>query len=94
MKSHSVSLRYTSICAGIVVAVTFHKVDYAPNAETGTQGDHQGLKNADSRIEKCHGKKKEPPMIQIVSDAFSCCFTDQSSCWEDNSSPDRSIVST
>lgn len=93
MKSHSVSLRYTSICAGIVVAVTFHEVDYAPNAKAGTQGDHQRLKNADSRVEKCHGKKKEPPMIQIVSERFSDFFTDQPSCWE-GISPDRSAVST
>ena len=40
--------------AGVVVAVTFQEVDDAPDAEASAEGDHKGLKNGDSLIEKCH----------------------------------------
>ena len=43
-----------SICAGVVVSVAFQQVDGSPNAETGTEGDDEGLENADSRVEKFH----------------------------------------
>ena len=43
-----------SIRAGVVVAVTFQEVDDAPDAEASAEGDHKGLKNGDSLIEKCH----------------------------------------
>ncbi len=39
-----------SICAGVVVSVAFQQVDDAPNAETGTEGDDEGLENADSLL--------------------------------------------
>ena len=32
---------------GVVVAVTFQQVDDAPHAETGTEGDNEGLENGD-----------------------------------------------
>ena len=48
------SLPYMSICAGVVVAVTFQQVDDTPDAETSAQSDNEGLKNGDSLIEKCH----------------------------------------
>ena len=48
------SLRHMSICPGVVVAVAFEQVDCAPNAETSTESDHEGLENADSRLEKSH----------------------------------------
>ena len=48
------SLPYMSICARIVVAVTFEEVDDTPDAETCAEGDNEGLKNGDSLIEKCH----------------------------------------
>ena len=39
---------------GVVVAVTFQQVDDAPHAETGTEGDNEGLENGDCLIEKFH----------------------------------------
>ena len=39
---------------GVVVAVTFQQVDDAPYAETGTEGDNEGLENGDCLIEKFH----------------------------------------
>ena len=43
-----------SISAGVVVSVAFQQVNGSPNAETGTEGDDEGLENADSRVEKFH----------------------------------------
>ena len=40
--------------AGVVVAVTFQQVDRTPDTETGTQSDDEGLKDPNSRVEKCH----------------------------------------
>ena len=37
---------------GVVVAVTFQQVDDTPHAETGTEGDNEGLENGDCLIEK------------------------------------------
>lgn len=39
---------------GIIVAVTFEQVDDAPNAETGTESNNEGLKNVDSRVKEIH----------------------------------------
>ena len=43
-----------SICAGVVVAISFQKVDAAPHTEAGTQGNHQGLKSRNCGLKKCH----------------------------------------
>ena len=48
------SLPHMSIGAGVVVAVTFQQVDDTPHAETGTEGDNEGLENGDCLIEKFH----------------------------------------
>ena len=40
--------------AGVVVAISFQKVNDSPHAQTSAQGNHEGLKNGDSLIEKCH----------------------------------------
>lgn len=48
------SLSYTSICARIIISVPFQQVDRAPNPETGTQRDDEGLKDPNSRVKKCH----------------------------------------
>ena len=48
------TLSHMSIRAGVVVAVTFQQVDDAPYAETGTEGDNEGLENGDCLIEKFH----------------------------------------
>lgn len=54
IKFFCVSLRHMSICAGVVVSVAFQQVNGSPDAETGTEGDDEGLENADSRVEKFH----------------------------------------
>ena len=43
-----------ALSAGVVVSVAFQQVDCSPNAEAGTEGDDEGLENADSRVEKFH----------------------------------------
>ena len=48
------SLRHMSICAWVVVAVTFEKVDNAPTAETRADSDHDDLERVDCGNEKCH----------------------------------------
>ena len=48
------SLLNISIGTGVVVAVTFQQVDDAPHAETGTEGDNEGLENGDCLIKKFH----------------------------------------
>ena len=48
------SLLTVRISAGVVVSVAFQQVDGSPNAEAGTEGDDEGLENADSRVEKFH----------------------------------------
>ena len=48
------SLPYMSICTRVVVAVTFEQVDNAPDTETGTERDNEGLKNGDCLFKKCH----------------------------------------
>ena len=48
------SLPHMSIRAGVVVAVTLQQVDDTPHAETGTEGDNEGLENGDCLIEKFH----------------------------------------
>lgn len=50
----SVTLPHMSIGAGVVVAVTFQQVDNAPDTETGTERDNEGLKNGDCLFKKCH----------------------------------------
>ena len=54
IKFFCVSLRHMSISAGVIVSVAFQQVNGSPNAETGTKGNNQSLKNADSRVEKFH----------------------------------------
>ena len=49
-----VTLWHMSIRAGVVITVTFHQIDNAPHAEAGTDGDHQGLENRDSRAKEFH----------------------------------------
>ena len=49
-----VTLWHMSICARIIIAVTFQQVDDTPDAETSAQSNNEGLQNGDSLIEKCH----------------------------------------
>lgn len=47
-------LHALGFCTRIVVAVTFEQVDNAPDTETGTERDNEGLKNGDCLFKKCH----------------------------------------
>src|SRR5699024_6403262 len=49
-----VTLWHMSISAGVVVAISFQKIDAAPHTEAGTQGNHQGLKGRNCGLKKCH----------------------------------------
>ena len=48
------SLPYMSICARIIIAVAFQKIDDAPNAKTAAKRRNKRLKNIDCRIKKLH----------------------------------------
>ena len=48
------SLPHMSICAGIVIAVAFQKIDDAPNAKTAAKRRNERLKDIDCGIEKLH----------------------------------------
>ena len=54
IKFMCVTLPYMSICTRVVVAVTFQQVDNAPDTETSTERDNEGLKNGDCLFKKCH----------------------------------------
>ena len=43
-----------SISAGVVVSVAFQQVNGSPDAEAGTKGNNQSLKNIDSRVKEIH----------------------------------------
>ena len=63
-----------SIRAGVIVAVAFEQVDSAPDTEGSAQGDHQRLKDPDSRIEKRHRictsvKLMEGTLFLVLTDA-------------------------
>ena len=47
-------LHALGFCTRVVVAVTFEQVDNAPDTETGTERDNEGLKNGDCLFKKCH----------------------------------------
>ena len=44
------------LCAGVVVAITFHEVNAAPDRKACAERDHEGLKNTDCRVKKRHEK--------------------------------------
>jgi hypothetical protein len=50
-----------SICAGVIVTVTFHEVDNAPDTETGTESNDESLENTNCGIEKCHYRIRRNP---------------------------------
>ena len=49
-----VTLWHMSICARIIISVALQEIDNAPNAKSCSEGDDEGLENADSRVEKFH----------------------------------------
>ena len=46
-------LHALALGAGVVVAVTFQQVDNAPDTETGTELDNEGLKKGNCLFKKC-----------------------------------------
>ena len=48
------TLSHMSIGAGIVISISFQKIDDAPRAQTGAQRDNQNLQGINSRSEKTH----------------------------------------
>ena len=55
---YCVTLWHMSICARIIIAVSFQKVDYAPDTQTGTEGNYQRLQHIDCTVEKLHPKTR------------------------------------
>jgi hypothetical protein len=45
-----------SIGSRVVLAITFQKVDNAPDTKTCAQGHYESLKNFDSRVKEFHSK--------------------------------------
>lgn len=43
-----------SISPRIIISVTFQKVDHAPDAKTGSEGNDEGLQHIDCAIEEIH----------------------------------------
>ena len=43
-----------AFCARIVVAISFQKIDRAPNSEASAERHHEGLEDTNCTIEKCH----------------------------------------
>ena len=56
-------LHALGLCAGVIVAVTFHEVNDAPDTETGTESNDESLKNTNCGIEKTHYKFCRNPGI-------------------------------
>ena len=49
-----VTLWHMSICARIIISVALQEIDNAPDTETGTERDNEGLKNGNCLFKKCH----------------------------------------
>lgn len=54
IKFFCVSLRHMSISSGIVISISFQKIDDAPRTQTGAQRNNQDLQGINSRSEKTH----------------------------------------
>lgn len=49
-----VTLWHMSIGTRVVVAVTFQKIDCAPDGKPGSESDDEGLEDVHCAVEKCH----------------------------------------
>ena len=49
-----VTLWHMSIGTRIIVAISFQEVDGTPDTQASAQGNNEGLKNGNSRVEKFH----------------------------------------
>ncbi len=45
------ALRFST---GVIIAVAFHQVDYAPHCQTSTEGDNESLQNRNCLSNECH----------------------------------------
>ena len=54
IKFFCVSLRHMSISSGVVISISFHKVNAAPDSQACAESNNQGLQNAYCAAEKCH----------------------------------------
>ena len=43
-----------TFCTRVIISVAFQQVDAAPDRETGSEGDDEGLKNFYCTVEKIH----------------------------------------
>ena len=55
-----------SFCAGVIIAVSFEEVNRAPNAKSGSECDHEGLKGSDCAGEKCHDSERNRTCYNVV----------------------------
>ena len=51
-----VTLPHMSICARVVVSITFHEVHNAPNTKARADGNNESLQNGNSLIEEFHSR--------------------------------------
>lgn len=57
------SLPHMSICTRVVVSITFHQVDYAPDTKTSTDCNDQCLKDIDCTAKKSHNQMYEQTLF-------------------------------
>ena len=55
-----------SICTGVIVAVTFQKIDCTPDSKTCTECYYESLQYADCAVEKCHSNFLLARILNIV----------------------------
>lgn len=60
------SLPHMSICTRVVVSITFHQVDYAPDTKSGTDCNDQCLKDIDCTAKKSHNQMCEQTLFLMV----------------------------
>ena len=56
--------------AGVVIAISFQKIDAAPYAERAAESYNEGLESADCRVEEIHiftFSAKKLPFIEKIS---------------------------
>ena len=62
------------LSAGVIVAVTFHEIDAAPDREACAEGDDEGLEDADCGTKKCHEKYSRDKPTVFGPQAFPATF--------------------
>ena len=57
---------HLSFSAGVIIAVSFEEVNRAPNAKSGSECDHEGLKGCDCAGKKCHTENGSRTFYNVV----------------------------